>query len=260
MPVSLKCEACSSVFVVPPSRAGRRACSRRCAGVLRSRDAAAQAAERLAFGEKWCPRCEATRPLGDFTQDRTRLDRKSAYCRPCQSALGSESYRQNRGKRLASNRRWVRANRERRRQTQKEYYRRTREEALKRARENYDRDSHRTYLRSWRRGSRARVVAIQASYRARKRLAIGKHTGKDLVRLWHRQRGECARCGVRFGKRPSDGGYQVDHVTPLSRGGSNWPRNLQLLCGPDGNSCNQRKRDKTPAEFTLYLRRALGES
>lgn len=81
--------------------------------------------------------------------------------------------------------------------------------------------------------------------------APGLYTKADIVRIWHKQRGECARCGVRFGKKPGDGGFHADHVTPLSRGGCNWPRNIQLLCP----TCNRRKWARTPAEFTLYLRR-----
>lgn len=34
----------------------------------------------------------------------------------------------------------------------------------------------------------------------------------------------------------------IDHITPLKLGGSNWPRNLQLLCA----SCNIIKNAKDP--------------
>lgn len=87
--------------------------------------------------------------------------------------------------------------------------------------------------------------------RARLREADGAYTTKDLVRIWHRQRGECARCHVRIGNRPSDTEYHIDHVTPIARGGSNYEKNIQLLCAP----CNWQKGNKTPAEYTLYLKR-----
>lgn len=88
-------------------------------------------------------------------------------------------------------------------------------------------------------------------------MARGRYVTADVIRLWHRQRGECARCDLRFGKRPSDRGFHVDHILPLSRGGSSWPHNLQLLCP----ACNCQKSARTEAEFGLYLRRlAVGSS
>ena len=111
------------------------------------------------------------------------------------------------------------------------------------------------YHREWAEKNPLRVRVLGARAARRRRVAVknaeGQHEAADVTRLWHRQRGECARCGLRFGPRPEAGGFHVDHVTPLSRGGSDWPRNLQLLCAP----CNLAKGSKTPAEFTLYLRR-----
>lgn len=76
--------------------------------------------------------------------------------------------------------------------------------------------------------------------RAKRRGAEGRHTAADLQRIFAGQRGKCAHCrtGIKAG-------YHVDHIKPLSRGGSNWPRNLQLLCAP----CNLRKHAHDPIDF-----------
>ena len=51
--------------------------------------------------------------------------------------------------------------------------------------------------------------------------------------VWQRDQGRCARCGAR--ER-----LEFDHIVPLSRGGSNTERNIELLC----QDCNRAKSDR----------------
>ncbi len=51
--------------------------------------------------------------------------------------------------------------------------------------------------------------------------------------VWRRDRGTCIECGSR--ER-----LEFDHIVPVSRGGSNTARNLELRCEP----CNRRKGDR----------------
>lgn len=137
--------------------------------------------------------------------------------------------------------------------SQRAYYRANRgrisaQNALYRRR---NRERYRAYHKRHYRENRGRYAVYSLNRLARKKGAGGSYSWRDVVRIWHHQRGECARCGNGFGKKPEDRGFHVDHITPLSRGGSNWPRNLQLLC----EGCNCSKGAKTPAEYTLYLRR-----
>lgn len=76
---------------------------------------------------------------------------------------------------------------------------------------------------------------------ARRRGAEGRFTKEDIQLLFVAQKGKCAEpsCKVKLDK------YHVDHVMPLSRGGTNWPDNLQLLCP----SCNLRKHRRDPYEW-----------
>ncbi len=72
---------------------------------------------------------------------------------------------------------------------------------------------------------------------ARFKAAPGRFTPSDIRALMVAQRGLCAicRCSILML-------YHIDHKLPLSRGGSNWPYNLQLLCPP----CNVRKSNNLP--------------
>jgi len=48
--------------------------------------------------------------------------------------------------------------------------------------------------------------------------------------VWRRDRGSCVECGSRAR-------LEFDHIIPVSRGGSNTTRNIELRCEP----CNRRK-------------------
>jgi 5-methylcytosine-specific restriction endonuclease McrA len=61
------------------------------------------------------------------------------------------------------------------------------------------------------------------------------------------QRGKCANCHKKL-TAP-----QIDHVLPVSRGGSNTDDNVQLLCG----FCNRRKHAKDPIAFAQEQGRLL---
>lgn len=70
-------------------------------------------------------------------------------------------------------------------------------------------------------------------------------TYEDDKRLSEAQDDCCAYCGS-----PLSGGGELDHKTPISRGGRHVVENLQWLCRP----CNRRKGKKTHEEFVEYLR------
>lgn len=78
--------------------------------------------------------------------------------------------------------------------------------------------------------------------RSAKKGAAGRHTTGDIEAILVRQKFKCAECGVSVKKREN---RHVDHIVPLSKGGTNWPSNLQILCPP----CNLKKAAKDPLDF-----------
>lgn len=88
--------------------------------------------------------------------------------------------------------------------------------------------------------------------RAKRLKAEGFFTQADVDKVHADQNFMCAICGS-----DTSYAYQVDHILALSRGGSNWPINLQILC----KSCNCRKGSKTMDEFfAMIARRAANDN
>lgn len=86
--------------------------------------------------------------------------------------------------------------------------------------------------------------AYKKNYKIRKKKAEGSHTGEDIKAILKAQRGKCAYCRKKVGKK-----YHVDHIQPLFRGGTNDRRNIQISCA----RCNQTKHAKDPIVFAQSL-------
>lgn len=134
-----------------------------------------------------------------------------------------------------ANKAWIEANKEKARAYNKEWRVANADRRAKTNREwraaNLER--HTKLSRLWYKNNPDKVRARAHARRARKRNAVGKFNHKDVAQLYANQGGLCL-CGTTLFN------YHVDHKTPLSRGGSNWPDNLQLLCAP----CNDSKGSK----------------
>lgn len=78
--------------------------------------------------------------------------------------------------------------------------------------------------------------------RARKRNSEGFHSEKDIQQILLNQNYLCNGCFCYLSE------YEIDHIIPLIRGGTNWPSNLQALCP----HCNASKSSKTMEEWAEY--------
>jgi len=86
------------------------------------------------------------------------------------------------------------------------------------------------------------------AYRARARAAEGQFTSAEWTALVTRYDGKCAYRG-------EVGPIQVDHRTPLSRGGANSIDNILPAC----RKCNTEKGQLTEAEFRARLAAEQGQ-
>ncbi len=92
------------------------------------------------------------------------------------------------------------------------------------------------------RANNARTLAIkQNRRRARKVGSKEHHTLADVAEILKMQRSKCAYCKIVLSGRK----WHVDHIQPLSAGGSNGRSNIQILCKP----CNLSKSARDPMDF-----------
>ena len=157
---------------------------------------------------------EADRARRAADPERLRRNARESYYRHHEDRkeLLRQSYQSNKEKHAEAGRRWAKANPEKRKEI----------------------------ANRWVRANLEYARAHSAKRRALKRGAEGFHTVEDLAAIREAQEDRCAYCNVDV-----EGKGHFDHIYPLSRGGSNWPSNIQLTCAP----CNLRKSDRDPIEF-----------
>ena len=153
---------------------------------------------------------------------------------------------------LAVNKAWYLRNRDGRR----EYERarrlakgdelRAKARARSRARYAADPAAVQSYLKEWRRRNPAKSHAYVRAATIKRRRAAGGQSfiAAEWMALLAHHGGACAYCGSRVL-------IEIDHRTPLSRGGSNLIDNILPAC----RRCNRRKRTMTEEEFRDFLQR-----
>lgn len=95
------------------------------------------------------------------------------------------------------------------------------------------RENRNAYTRKYRKENPSWYKAIKQGRRSLEKNAKGSFTGKEWDKLIKKNEGRCAKCKEK--KK-----LTVDHIKPLSKGGSNYIENIQPLC----IGCNSRKKDK----------------
>lgn len=90
------------------------------------------------------------------------------------------------------------------------------------------------------------VMQNRAAIKPTKRVPLSADIRRRIIA---RQRWLCMYCG---GRRKTEN-FEIDHIYPVARGGSNDESNLQALCGP----CNARKGAATDEEFRHRYRELL---
>lgn len=189
---------------------------------------------------KYCNKCSSFKSVSEFHLNRCAPDGLCSRCKQCVRdyvALNREAIL--RQKRQAYYVNWEqerkRADDWKKKNVAQQY------EARKAYRQrNADR------IKAYRVAEKDKIRIYTVTRRAKKRGAEGSFTAAEVRELFNQQQGKCVYCQI-----PLNESFHRDHIIPLSRGGSNFISNIQLLCG----SCNSSKHSKTAEEFIVWLER-----
>lgn len=214
---------------------------------------------------KRCCACGETKVISEFYTNKGRPDGLQSVCKECSKKRRKEQYYSNQEQELenareyrdehreeinANAREYLRQHRNERKEYWKKYAEENAEQLKQRDKRRYEREKERINLvsRLWKRLNRARVNDYQRQYfkehpeklqeilhkrYAREKNADGEFTYEEWEALCAKYDYCCLSCG-------KQAPLTVDHIIPLSKGGSNDISNIQPLCKP----CNSKKGTK----------------
>jgi len=199
---------------------------------------------------KRCTKCHIDKVVLEFGKNKTRPDGLQSQCKQCRSKYYienrekilegmSRNYYKNRAKKLEYARQYVQQNRAKVTQYKREYYLANVEKYHIAHVEYYK--THRQEIINrvlrWRKENpdKLRANARTSVHRRRARLSQsgGSHSMEEFEELCAKHGNRCLCCDE---SKP----LTIDHIVPISRGGTNDIDNIQPLC----LSCNCKKSDK----------------
>ena len=195
---------------------------------------------------KVCSKCGEEKPLAEFYRNARAKDGLQFCCKTCHAAE-SRAYRLANPEKVATYARAYRDANRKKVAVRKRAYQIANPEigiAASAAYRSANQETIAAQRRAYYAAHPERVSANSRNRRALKKAAEGTHTAEDIQAQYDRQKGRCYYCDILVHDE-----YHVDHVIPLSKGGSNGPDNLVISCPP----CNRSKHNKHPMDWCGQL-------
>lgn len=193
---------------------------------------------------KACTKCHVVLPATTEYFGKHKLGRNGLHssCKECERVRARAYRKAHPEKRRKSARKWEESNRERYLAIKKANYQRNRPARLEqeRLRRAENPEYFKQKWQEWKERNPSASQVIVRNRRAKLKAAEGVHSVRDILTMLEGQNGLCAYCECELGTS-----YEVDHMTPVCKGGRNdWP-NLAIAC----RACNRAKGTKTAEEF-----------
>jgi 5-methylcytosine-specific restriction endonuclease McrA len=234
--------------------------------------------------EKRCTKCRAIKPADQFYKDAHHSDGLKSCCKACASAAQKVRYEANPESARAKTREWYRANHDRALAYAEQYrkvntekvcestrrWRAKSQDKIKESRRQYyqeHKEQCHVRFRQWYQSHRSEQLARMEAFRKvhpdyfsdwddrnrekkrgstnKRRAILRKVTVGEVSReeVFRRDRGICHICG----KKLTPQMWHLDHLIPLSKGGSHTPENVAVACP----RCNIRRGNHGPAQLRL---------
>lgn len=189
-------------------------------------------------GFKWCRKCNTLYPATtDYFYNNKTRNGLYASCKSCHYLTTRDWQKRNREYWNGLNHNWMLMHPDKMKISRDNWLKtKIGKDTIKRLRVSY-RKRHPEKVKARSKKGKAKRRMVEAN-------AEGNHTTQDIIELFNEQNGQCAYCGIRlFWEIKGD--IHLEHIIPLSRGGTNWPDNLCLSC----KNCNEEKSTKTAIEW-----------
>lgn len=192
---------------------------------------------------KLCRHCERCKPATPefFPPSANGKPGFRSKCKECEARSYANYYAANRERMVQKSTDYEKCKPEKKREKNQRYYERHKEEI---------RDYYAGWLTEkksdpeWVARERARKRRVQFERHSAKKLGGERHDPSVVREMYESQDGRCAYCEQKL-----NGKYEVEHMQPLSRGGTDAWDNICVSCV----SCNRRKRAKTAEEYMNSL-------
>lgn len=190
---------------------------------------------------KRCGHCKRHKPIADFYRVKAKGGALHCWCKQCVCERTNARKAEKKSQILAEAKAYREANPDRIREAKKKCYAAKIDVYREKSRQNRLKDpaKMRERARQWKLNNRERVYDAIHRRRARK-LGNGPVDRIDRVIVHSRDHGRCWLC--REPVKQTD--MHLDHVVPLSKGGTHTYDNVRTSCA----ACNLRKGARMPAE------------
>lgn len=183
---------------------------------------------------KTCSRCKQSLNCQLFSYRKAAKDKLTSWCKPCMAENARNRRLENLEKSRASSRAYYQLNKVAIQRNLAQWRRR-------------NKDYLTTYQQEWRSKNTDKVrlySRVHGSIRRARERAVDNFeiTSRDIRRLLNQK---CVYCG--------NSSTQIDHVIPLSRGGTNGIGNLASAC----TKCNASKNNRFVMEWRLDRKRPI---